>query len=112
MLAIGLEPRRADGQTGNHRPEDEPRHRRRRPLRPGRRLALLAGSRLQWQARADRLRRAEEGEEDGVSKTKFTCPGCGQNAWAKPDAALMCAPCQEIMLPEGGSAGAEGDEEN
>lgn len=25
------------------------------------------------------------------SKTKFTCPVCRQNAWAKPDAVLACA---------------------
>ena len=25
-----------------------------------------------------------------ASKTKFTCPECGQNAWAKPDALLLC----------------------
>jgi predicted SprT family Zn-dependent metalloprotease len=24
------------------------------------------------------------------SKTKYTCPKCGQNAWAKPDAKLTC----------------------
>jgi predicted RNA-binding Zn-ribbon protein involved in translation (DUF1610 family) len=28
-----------------------------------------------------------------ASKTKFTCPQCGQNAWAKPDAALICGEC-------------------
>jgi SprT-like family len=27
------------------------------------------------------------------SKTKFTCPSCGQNAWAKPNAQLMCLFC-------------------
>ena len=27
------------------------------------------------------------------SKTKFTCPECGQNAWAKPDALLICGEC-------------------
>jgi hypothetical protein len=31
------------------------------------------------------------------SKTKFTCPSCGQNAWAKPDAALICGTCEEPM---------------
>jgi transcription elongation factor Elf1 len=28
-----------------------------------------------------------------ASKTKFTCPQCGQNAWAKPYAALICGEC-------------------
>jgi predicted SprT family Zn-dependent metalloprotease len=27
------------------------------------------------------------------SKTKFTCPQCGQNAWGKPDLAVLCKPC-------------------
>lgn len=30
-----------------------------------------------------------------ASKTKFTCPECGQNAWAKADAALICGACYE-----------------
>jgi predicted RNA-binding Zn-ribbon protein involved in translation (DUF1610 family) len=27
------------------------------------------------------------------SKRKFTCPECGQNAWAKPGACLICGEC-------------------
>jgi SprT-like family len=27
------------------------------------------------------------------SKTKFTCSSCGQNAWGKPDLAIICLPC-------------------
>jgi hypothetical protein len=34
------------------------------------------------------------------SKTKFMCPGCGQNAWGKPDLAIACIPCATPMLPE------------
>jgi len=29
------------------------------------------------------------------SKVKFTCPECGQNAWAKPNAKLFCGGCYE-----------------
>ena len=25
--------------------------------------------------------------------TKFTCPTCGLNAWAKPDAHFICGKC-------------------
>jgi predicted SprT family Zn-dependent metalloprotease len=32
------------------------------------------------------------------SKQKFTCPGCGQNAWGKPDLAINCRPCGIAML--------------
>lgn len=33
------------------------------------------------------------------SKTKFTCPTCKANAWAKPDSKLVCGACMEKMLP-------------
>jgi len=45
-----------------------------------------------------------------ASQTKFTCPGCGQNAWAKPDALLGCYACYEengeivLMLAEPGDS--------
>jgi predicted SprT family Zn-dependent metalloprotease len=32
------------------------------------------------------------------SKQKFTCPGCGQNAWGKPDLAIDCRPCRRPMV--------------
>ncbi len=31
------------------------------------------------------------------SKTKYTCPSCGLNAWAKPSAPLVCGDCQIPM---------------
>lgn len=27
------------------------------------------------------------------NKSKFTCPRCGQNAWGKPELAVVCKPC-------------------
>ncbi len=34
------------------------------------------------------------GQKGGVnSKTKFTCPSCGQNVWGKPDTEVLCMPC-------------------
>ncbi len=49
--------------------------------------------------------RAGEGEQatrkkKAASKTKYTCPGCGLNAWAKPAAALICGDCDQEMQPE------------
>jgi hypothetical protein len=47
--------------------------------------------------------RAGEGEgakarrKKAASKTKYTCPGCGFNAWAKPDGNLWCGNCEEQM---------------
>jgi hypothetical protein len=33
------------------------------------------------------------GRGKNTSKTKYTCPGCGLNAWAKPAAPLVCGDC-------------------
>jgi predicted SprT family Zn-dependent metalloprotease len=35
-----------------------------------------------------------------ASKTKYTCPSCGLNAWAKPDVSLVCGECQLPMQSE------------
>jgi predicted SprT family Zn-dependent metalloprotease len=32
-----------------------------------------------------------------ASKTKYTCPGCQVNAWAKPGVNLVCGDCSEPM---------------
>jgi hypothetical protein len=32
-----------------------------------------------------------------ASKTKYTCPGCFLNAWAKPGAPLKCGECDQWM---------------
>lgn len=32
-----------------------------------------------------------------ASKTKYQCPSCHANAWAKPDTALVCGECREDM---------------
>jgi len=40
-----------------------------------------------------------------VSKTKFKCPGCAQNAWAKPAANLVCGCCGISMETAKISAG-------
>jgi predicted SprT family Zn-dependent metalloprotease len=50
--------------------------------------------------------RAGDGEADparkkkAASKTKYTCPACGLNAWAKPAARLICGDCSEEMEAE------------
>jgi hypothetical protein len=38
------------------------------------------------------------------SKTRFTCPGCGANAWGKPDLEIDCRPCRLAMVSEAQSA--------
>lgn len=33
--------------------------------------------------------------EKKKNKIKYTCPDCGQNAWAKPEARLVCGDCHD-----------------
>jgi len=55
--------------------------------------AKLADSsfQLHWQS----IPANEQGKAKKSSKMKFTCPGCGLNAWAKPDALLICGECYD-----------------
>lgn len=53
----------------------------------------VTGFTLRWQSRtaeADPTRKAKK-----ASKTKYTCPSCGVNAWAKPDTQLICGECYD-----------------
>ena len=34
------------------------------------------------------------------TRTKFSCPECGLNAWAKPSAVLICGECQCQLDPQ------------
>lgn len=77
---------------------------------------LRGGFRFSW-AEDSGEGRAEDGpvvavvlepEEDKSNRTKFTCPGCGDNAWGKPSLSLICGRCQLDMLStrrEGKKAG-------
>jgi hypothetical protein len=47
------------------------------------------GLQLNWQS----LPFGMQGRAKKSSKTKFTCPACSQNAWAKPGARLICGHC-------------------
>jgi predicted SprT family Zn-dependent metalloprotease len=56
--------------------------------------------------------RAGEGDaatrkKKAASKTKYTCPACGLNAWAKPDARLICGDCSEELEAEEPQEGAD-----
>jgi hypothetical protein len=46
-----------------------------------------SGFQLHWQSLP------AGGSKTKSSKRKFTCPECGQNAWAKPGAILICGQC-------------------
>lgn len=41
-------------------------------------------------------------KKKAASKTKYTCPSCGMNAWGKPDIHLVCGDCEERLEPEEG----------
>ena len=62
------------------------------------------GFQLHWESAP----KSEQATAKKASKTKFTCPECGQNAWAKAAALLICGECYEegegdirVMLAEG-----------
>jgi predicted SprT family Zn-dependent metalloprotease len=58
-------------------------------------FARLAAS--GWKLNLQSAHRA--GAKGGVSsKTKFTCPSCGANAWGKPDLQVACIPCGARMV--------------
>lgn len=44
--------------------------------------------------------RAGSGKNQSNSKVKYSCPTCGQNCWAKPNAILKCGICDEGMESE------------
>jgi ribosomal protein S27AE len=62
-----------------------------------------SGFQLHWQSAPA----SGGGKAKKSSKMKFTCPECGQNAWAKLDARLICGACYEedeehiaLMIPQ------------
>ena len=54
----------------------------------------LKGFKLGWQSRPQ----AKTPGGSNRNKVKFTCPDCGQNAWAKEGASLVCGLCNEPMI--------------
>jgi predicted SprT family Zn-dependent metalloprotease len=48
-----------------------------------------------WDEQAGKAR-----AKKAASKTKYTCPTCEANAWAKPETKLICGECEEVMKPE------------
>lgn len=58
---------------------------------------LAKGQKVDWQSYAiDETSRRKK----NASKTKYTCPECGVNAWAKPDVQLACVECGVILVAE------------
>lgn len=57
---------------------------------------LAGGFSIDWQSGGDERERAAK----RASKTKYTCPDCGANAWAKPGVNIVCGDCDMHMLPD------------
>ena len=51
------------------------------------------GFKLSWMDRLGYV----AGAKPKQTRHKFSCPKCGLNAWAKPDAKLLCGTCQKAM---------------
>ncbi len=45
-------------------------------------------------------RDAKAKKTKAASKTKYTCPECATNAWAKPETKLICGECDAAMEAE------------
>jgi hypothetical protein len=88
MKEIGLQPTDT-GEPGGKETGQSVTH----YIVPGGRYALAyarlqaTGFQLNWQS----VPLSAQAKAKRLSKTKFTCPECGQNAWAKPAAELLCA---------------------
>lgn len=53
---------------------------------------LKSGYKIQAQARGEGV--SARAALKRASKTKYTCPGCGLNAWGKPDILVACIECE------------------
>ncbi len=58
---------------------------------------IAKGFTMPWQARTHDEKTTKK---KAASKTKYTCPECGVNAWAKPDVSLICGECMDRMKAE------------
>ena len=66
---------------------------------------LADGFTLQWMAKRTAREKGDVAEREGAggepnhkNKIKYTCSLCGQNAWAKPAARLICGDCAQPMI--------------
>jgi predicted SprT family Zn-dependent metalloprotease len=99
MFAIGLNPSdtgkpggKKTGQRVSHYIVSEG------PFQVATRALLADGFTLNWKSEDLRgLRKAARKQRTAkaASKTKYTCPDCGLNVWAKPDALVVCGSCYE-----------------
>jgi predicted SprT family Zn-dependent metalloprotease len=53
-----------------------------------------------WGDEKSRRQREKASKQKAASKTRYSCPSCGLNAWAKPAVALVCGECEEKLEAE------------
>lgn len=58
---------------------------------------LATGAAILYHDRAGDDEAAKTRRKKAASKTKYSCPVCELNAWAKPGANLVCGDCDEAM---------------
>jgi predicted SprT family Zn-dependent metalloprotease len=93
MKEIGLQPS-TTGEPGGKETGQSVTH----YVLPGGRFAdayaelAASGFRINWQSVP---LNGVERKKKTASKTRYTCPRCGTNAWAKPQTKLICGACYE-----------------
>jgi len=93
MVAVGLIPS-TTGQPGGQQTGQKVTH----YIQPGGRFAKACASFLElgYGLSFHDLTDDADGKER-QNKTKFSCPGCGANAWGKPDLNIECRDCHMPM---------------
>ncbi len=61
---------------------------------------LATGAVILYHDQAGDCEAAALRKKKSASKTKYTCPVCGLNAWAKPGVILICGECSEELESE------------
>jgi predicted SprT family Zn-dependent metalloprotease len=98
MIEIGLQPS-ADGQPGGKITGAKITHYiiPSGPFAEAVEKLIRRGFALHWQATPAP---PEEKKAKKASKTRYTCPACSANAWAKPDTKLICGSCFDEDDPQ------------
>lgn len=60
-------------------------------------LFFKKGYRIPWKFIFEDTKKAKKKRE---SKTKYTCPDCGLNAWGKPDIDIICGGCEVSLIAD------------
>ncbi len=93
MKSIGLQPSNTGAVRGKETGQNMTHYVVDGPFRDS--FAVLAAT--GWKLNLESAYRPSSHGRGASSKTKFTCPSCGQNAWGKPDLAIACVPCRMQM---------------